>query len=191
MMSYDEKINFACRETSPRYPASLKTWGSRVKNSNQLNNMKKYILQIIFVLSFAVSINAQTKTYAAPPITYCNFYDYYKLNDICKNYLHAELNSNDVKLDISEEIAIERFNKTFIYKLDTSDNIAFTIRNLEMKNKKVIFCTIAEEPIVTLDFYKSNSIVYNCNGLIDGVYFAKYTDDFGNIYTNKIIITRL
>ena len=191
MISYDEKINLACRETCPSYPASLKIWGRRVKNSNQLNNMKKYILQIIFVLSFTVSINAQTKTYAVPPITYCNFYDYYKLNDICKNYLHTELNSNEVKLDITEEIAIERFNKTFIYKLDASDNISFTIRNLEMKNMKVIFCTIAEEPIVTLDFYKSNSIVYNCNGLIDGVYFTKYTDDFGNIYTNKIIITRL
>jgi hypothetical protein len=153
--------------------------------------MRIKILVTILALLFAFTSNAQTKSCALPPITYCNFYDYYKLNDICKNYLHAELNSNEVKLEITEEIAIERFNKTFIYKLDTSDNIAFTIRNLEMKNKKVIFCTIAEEPIVTIDFSKSNLIVYNCNGLIDGVYFTKYTDDFGNIYTNKIIITRL
>ena len=178
-MSYDEKINLACRETSPRYPASLKTWGS-----------KEYLLIILFTILNAAKINAQTKTYAAPPITYCNFYDYYKLNDICKNYLHAELNSNEVKLEISEEVVIDRFNKTFIYKLDASDNIAFTIRNLEMKNKIVTLCTIAEEPIVTLYFYKSNLIVYNCNGLIDGVYFTKYTDDLGNVSTNKIIITR-
>jgi hypothetical protein len=33
MMSYDEKINLACRETSPRYPASLKTWGRRMTSS--------------------------------------------------------------------------------------------------------------------------------------------------------------
>ena len=176
----DGKIYAACQETSTRYAASLKTWGSI-----------EYLLIILFTILNAAKINAQTKTYAAPPITYCNFYDYYKLNDICKNYLHAELNSNEVKLDVSEEVLIDRFNKTFIYKLDASDNIAFTIRNLEMKNKKVIFCTIAEEPIVTLDFNKSNLIVYNCNGLIDGVYFTKYTDDSRNIYTNKIIITRL
>ena len=110
--------------------------------------------------------------------------------DICKNYLHAELNFNEVKLEISEEVVIDRFNKTFIYKLDASDNIAFTIRNLKMKNKIVTLCTIAEEPIVTLYFYKNNLIVYNCNGLIDGVYFTKYTDDLGNVSTNKIIITR-
>ena len=152
--------------------------------------MRIKILFTILALLFAFTSNAQTKSCALPPITYCNFYDYYKLNDICKNYLHAELNFNEVKLEISEEVVIDRFNKTFIYKLDASDNIAFTIRNLKMKNKIVTLCTIAEEPIVTLYFYKSNLIVYNCNGLIDGVYFTKYTDDLGNVSTNKIIITR-
>ena len=44
MMSYDEKINLACRETSPRYPASLKTWGSRqtIMQKNILANTRHY-----------------------------------------------------------------------------------------------------------------------------------------------------